>query len=228
MESKLYYKDELCLNHLFSSLADEQLLRIVDTMKIRTLKEGEQLFECDQETQHFFLLRFGQIKLYRLSPDGTEKVIEIVAPGQSFAEAIMFMEHNTYPVNAEALVNSEIFVFNNMTFLSILRENIDTCFKMMAVMSMRLRGRLDDIEAISLQNGTLRLVNYLLNQLPVDVEEHTDVQLIAPKAVVASRLSVQPQSFSRILNNLTQAGLISVKGSIIHINNIQGLRDFIV
>lgn len=228
MESKLYYKEELCLNHLFSSLADEQLLRLIDTMKIRNLNEGERLFERNQKAWHFFILRFGQIKLYRLSPDGTEKVIEMVGPGQSFAEAIMFMEHNTYPVNAEALVKSEVFVFDNMTFLSILRESVDTCFKMMAVMSMRLRGRLNDIEAISLQNGTLRLVNYLLNLLPVDADEHMDVQLIAPKAVVASRLSVQPQSFSRILHNLTEAGLISVNGSIIHINNIQGLRDFIV
>lgn len=224
MKSKSYYKEELRQNHLFASLTDDQLTRLLDTISIRTLHEGEHLFERNQEAKQFFLVSYGQIKLYRISPNGIEKVIEMIEPGQSFAEAIMFMEHKTYPVNADALINSEVFVFDNRIFLNILRESMDTCFQMMATMSMRLRGRLNDIEAISLQNAKLRFVNYLLDLLPVDSEEHPDVRLSAPKAVVASRLSIQPESFSRILNNLAQAGLISVKGPIIHIHDLQGLR----
>ena len=227
MTSVEQLSDELRQNHLFAGMTDEQLAPLIETLSVVKLKEGERLFERNQTARRFFLVRRGQFKLYRLSSDGTEKVIEVIGPGQTFAEAIMFMEQQTYPVNADALVPSEIISIDNQTFLEILRENADSCFRVMADMSMRLRRRLNDIEALSLQNATLRFVNYLLQQLPEDTQGPSDVQLSLPKSVVASRLSVQPESFSRILHNLSKAGLIRVKGPVIHINDPQGLRTFV-
>jgi CRP-like cAMP-binding protein len=41
--------------------------------------------------------------------------------------------------------------------------------------------------------------------------------------VIASRLSIQPESFSRILRNMQKSGLIKVEGSTIHIANVEAL-----
>lgn len=228
--SKLSIINELQHSTLFAGMNDDQLRRVVESSSLLTLADGEQLFARDDPAKHFFQVRCGQLKLFRLSKNGVEKVMHVFGPGETFAEAIMFMERHSYPVTTEALVKSEVIAFESKVFMEILRENVDTCFRVMSNMSMRLKLRLDDIDALSLQNATLRFVNYLLQQLPEsspgDSNEPSDIRLTLPKSVVASRLSIQPESFSRILNSLIKLGLINVDGPDIHINDLQGLRSF--
>lgn len=223
---KLSIVSELQHSYLFAGMDDDQLGRVVDSSSVLSLDDGELLFTRDDPAKHFFQVRSGQLKLFRLSKNGVEKVVHVFGPGETFAEAIMFMKHHSYPVSAEAVIKSEIIAFESKVFMEILHENVDTCFRVMSDMSMRLRMRLDDIDALSLQNATLRFVNYLLQQLPEDSNEPSDIHLTLPKSVVASRLSIQPESFSRILHSLIKLGLINVDGPDIHINDLQGLRNF--
>jgi len=195
---------------------------------IKHLQQGQHLFEEGEAANAFFLLHRGQVKLYRLSPTGQEKVIEIVRPGQSFAEALMFLDIPVYPLNAQALSDTELFVIRNKRFLQLLSQSVETCFHVMADISMRLRSRLNEIDALTLQNASLRLVNYLL-YLAQEVESCegcAEITLPAAKNIVASRLSIQPETLSRILSNLSSKGLISVEGLNIQVHDIEGLRTF--
>lgn len=215
---------QLRTHHLFAGLGDGQLARVIRSARILHLDEGEHLFECGQEAEQFFLLRSGGIKLFLLSPDGMEKVIHLVPPGDTFAEAIMFMDSQIYPVNASAVKDSEIIAFMNSTFRDILRDSVDTCFRLMADMSTWLKKQLMEIDALTLQNATLRFTNYLLQAAPADSGNTARVQLGAPKNVIASRLSIQPESFSRILRNMQKTGLITVDGNSVVIKDLEALR----
>jgi CRP-like cAMP-binding protein len=98
--------------------------------------------------------------------------------------------------------------------------------KMLAGMSKRLHSLISDVESYSLQSGTQRLVGYLLRD---DLEHSGDgtayvVMLPTSKAVVASRLNVTPEHLSRILHDLTSAGLIEVNGREVTIVDVDGLR----
>lgn len=225
MDETLDLSAPLRQSPLFSALNDEQLARVVDAANVLSLETGEHLFEFGQPASHFFLLLSGQIKLYRLSPAGNEKVIEIVQPGQTFAEAVMFMDRQDFPVSAQALGEVEVVSIANKAFSAVLRESVDTCFRVMGDMSVRLRQRLNEIDALTLQNATLRMVNFLLYQCPDGHGNCVKVQLPAAKHVVASQLSIQPETLSRILGNLSTRGLISVQGLDIVIHDVEGLRN---
>ena len=212
--------------YLFAGLDDAQLARVRQGMRQAHLNAGERLFDHGQRAEHFFLVYSGKIKLFRLSVDGNEKVIEIVQPGATFAEAVMFMEGRSYPVSAEALEASVVLSFDNKTFLQLLRESTETCFLLMADMSMRLHQRLNEIDALTLKNASVRLISYILQLVPREAEKSTAVELPAPKNVLASRLSIQPETFSRILHNLTQDNLIRVDGKTIHIDDLEKLRHY--
>ncbi len=223
--SKHSIDDQVLKNFfLFSSLNDTQLSRIKQTMQCRQLQEGEFLFEHGQKAERFFILLNGHIKLIRLSLEGMEKVIEIIRPGESFAEAIMFMEKQIYPVTSQAIIPSEVISFENKAFLGILAESFDTCKYVMCDMSMRLRTWLGEIDNLTLQNATYRLVNYLLYQIPSDSKNSCQVSFQIPKHVIASRLSIKPETLSRILQHLSKEGLITVEGKIIHIHNLDRLK----
>lgn len=207
---------------LFARLTEAQLKRVVQRARILRLDEGQQLFAQSDPADRFFYVISGQIKLSRLSPEGNEKVIDIVTAGNTFAEALMFLEGPAYPVNATALGPTELISIDSHDFANMLRDSIDTCFLMMGDMSQRLRGLIAEIDNLSLQSGTCRVAAYLLKMAPEDAEEF---KLDIPKGVMASRLSVKPETFSRILRNLQDSGILSIKGAQVRIHDRDGLED---
>ncbi|NOY15547.1 MAG: Crp/Fnr family transcriptional regulator [Gammaproteobacteria bacterium] len=194
-------------NLLFERLTLEQLERVARLAEHMHLKEGAHLFEQDDEAKRFYLILTGQIKLFRLSPDGNEKVIEIFTAGQTFGEALMFLERPRYPVCASALNDTEIISLNSKDFVSMLKESIDSCFLLMGVMSLRLHGLIREIDVLSLQNGTRRVASYLL-ELAGTGQDSFDLHI--PKGVMASRLSLKPETFSRIIRDLHDRGILTV------------------
>lgn len=215
-------------HHLLAEMSDEHLDKIRKTLRVINLSDGEHLFEQDQPAERFYQVVSGQIKLYRVSMEGSERVIEVIQPGQTFAEAVLFMERRCYPLNAEALGKTELLAFDSNTFLKVLEDSKETCFHLMADMSRRLHQRLNEIDYLTLQNATFRMIHYLLQQVPCDHKGDgpVEIKLTTSKSIVASRLSIQPETFSRILKNLSKRGLIGVKGKVITLLDIQKLREF--
>ncbi len=200
---------ELRRNSLFSNLDDAQLARVLTGCQRRALEADESLFEQGRPAERFFLLRHGLVKLSRLSPAGDEKVIELVQAGQVFAEALMFSGKTIpFPVSARAIEPSEVLAFDSANFLALLKASPDTCLALLAGMSRRLHGLVEEIDRLALQNATARLAEFLLSSADGDV-----VALRTPKNVLASRLTIQPETLSRIFARLTAEGVLEVQGA---------------
>lgn len=228
MQSNLPSKEDMRQIYLFESLDDEQLDEVIQSAHYVKLAAHERLFERGEHAERFYILCSGQVKLFQVSIEGYEKIFEIIQPGQTFAEAIMFMQQAKYPVSVEAIDVSELYSFDMRTFRNILKDSNETCFHLMCTMSQRLHARVQEINSLALQNATYRLVNYLLDQIPDKALEKPAIHLVSQKSVIASRLSIQPETFSRILSRLIKSGIISVSRQDISVHNVKGLREFIV
>ena len=218
-------KAELKGAYLFSELNDVQLDRLSAMSQRIRLRDGEALFELGDPAKRFFLVVAGQIKLSRLAMNGNEKVIEVVMPGHTFAEALMFADRPAYPVRARAIGEVELIAFNSSGFLDLLRESVDTCFRVMGDMSMRLRHMIKEIDDLTLQSASGRVAGFLCGKLLRDERPDASLDLEVPKGILASRLSVKPETFSRILHTFSEHGLIRVKGNHIEILDLEGLQQ---
>ena len=218
-------EDEMRGVEPFTALDPRQLRLIVSGSREVRLDPGERLFDHGQPARWFFHLRSGQLKLFRSSPSGSEKIIEIIQPGETFAQAVMFMDPaDGYPVSAEAIDPSVLLGFDNETMRAVLHESVDTCFRMLASLSRRLRQQVDEIEKLTLHPAVSRLAGYLVEQLPQGVHVSAGVHLSAPKNIIASRLGIQPETLSRIAARLMKDGLIRVQGQDIVLLDVEGLR----
>jgi len=206
---------DLRRSHLFSTLNPSQLATVLEGSRVLSLGDGQSLFETGDRATRFYFLESGLIKLSRLSPEGAEKIIDIIQSGSTFAEALMFLDYPTYPVSAAAIGPTRVVSFDNNRFLELLRGSVDTCFRIMGVMSQRLRGLIKEIDDLTLQSATTRLCGML--RLQMERSGGRRIALQAPKGVLASRLSIKPETFSRILSNLSAQGIISVQGAQIEI-----------
>jgi CRP-like cAMP-binding protein len=184
------------------------------------LDEGQWLFRQGDPASRFYLVHQGQVRLFRLSPEGGEKVIEIVSPGQTFAEALMFLNTPRYPVCAAALEAADLIGIDARAFAAMLRASVDTCFIVMGVLSQRLRALIGEIDNLTLHDAKRRVARYLLAQVP---PQRHGFALEVPKGVLASRLSITPETFSRVIRQLTQNGLCSVHGAQVTITDRAGL-----
>jgi CRP-like cAMP-binding protein len=211
--------------YLFSQLSDSQLDRVRSFSQQVSLEDGSALFEAGDEARRFFMVIEGKIKLSRLSLNGNEKVIEVVSAGHTFAEALMFSDHPNYPVRAVAINDSVLIAIDNKAFLALLRESVETCFRVMGDMSMRLRNLIKEIDDLTLQSASGRVAGYLCGKYIIRGQQRIEFDLDTPKGVLASRLSVKPETFSRILHNFTAQGLVKVKGGRIEILNPAGLKN---
>ncbi len=215
--------EALKYGRLFLRLSDEQLQRVAKKAHRVKLREGETLFQQQDSARRFYLVLSGQIKLFRMSPDGNEKVIEIVTAGCTFAEALMFQEIPRYPVSAQALQDTNVISIDSLDFFNMLRDSVDTCFILLADMSMRLRGLISEIDVLTLHSATSRVASYLLT---IAEEEGSDqLELQVSKQILASRLSVKPETFSRIIKSLNVQGAVEICGQYVHIKNYKQLEQ---
>ncbi len=213
-------------NALFSSLPEEQLQSLIKQSHCLKLKQNESIFIQSDPAEHFYWLASGMVRLYRMAPNGDEKVIEIIKPGEAFAEAIMFMgkQQAQFPVCAQMISKGEVWCFNNRQFLELLSQSVDSCFLMMANMSRRLHQHVKEIDRLTLQTASERLINYLLQSLSELPEGQTALKLQISKQMLAAQLSIKPETLSRTLGSLSKEGLINSKGSNIEICDAVALR----
>jgi CRP-like cAMP-binding protein len=204
-------------------MASPELDRIAaGTTEVRAAR-GDTLFRRGDPCIGFHTVVYGQVKLAFISPNGDEKVVALVGPGHSFGEALMFME-KPYIVTAQALADSLLLHVSKTTVFAEIARDPVFARKMLAGLSLRLHGLMADVESYSLRSGVERVIGYLLKG---DAQDDGDsFTLQANKAVIASRLNLTPEHFSRVLHNLSAKQLISVSGKTITILDVQKLRDY--
>ncbi len=213
---------------LLRDASAEEVDRIAEGTRRVYVQKGELLFRRGEPCEGFWIVLYGNVKLLVTSPQGMEKVIEIVGPGLTFGEAIMFVDM-PYVVSAQALADSLLLHVSKRTVFSELEQNPAFARKMLAGLSRRLHGLIRDVESYSMRSGTERVIGYLMrNDIADDGSESNQatVTLPASKVTIASRLNLTPEHFSRILHDLAAAGLIEVNGKSIRVADLQRLRDF--
>jgi len=200
---------------LFQELNPAELERMARGCRVRRFARGEEVFRVGQPCKEFHVTVIGQVKLYAVSPAGQEKVIELVGPGNSFAEALMFT-NLPYIINAQALTDTLLLSVGKDAVVGEIESDPRFALRMLAGISRRLHGLVHDVESYALRSGMQRVIGYLLRDQGLDdgspgagVDVAT-VSLPVSKATVASRLSLTPEYFSRVLHELEGAGLIAI------------------
>ena len=208
---------------LFSEMERAELDRIAACTVPLYFDKGQSIVQCGDPCTGFHLVVYGQVKLAFTSPQGVEKVVEIIRPGQSFGEALMFLD-KPYIVFAQALADTMLLHVAKHAVFEELGPN-PFGRRMIAGLARRLHGLVRDVEAYTLRSGQERVIGYLLAELPEGtLSGAAAVRLTPGKSVLASRLNMTPEHFSRILHDLDSAGLIAMNGRAVRIPSIERLR----
>ena len=210
---------------LFQQLNKSEIVSLAAGTREVGLNKGQILFQKGSLLDGFYVVVHGQIKLAFSSPQGHEKVVSIVGPGQSFGEAVMFMERPC-PVFTQALEDTRLLYIAKQGIFAAIEHDSAFARRMLAGLSMRLHGLIRDVEDYSLHTSTQRVIGFLLQLAGTPASGPVAFELPASKHVIASRLNLTPETLSRILHSLSESGQIAVKGRRITVLDMARLRQF--
>jgi CRP-like cAMP-binding protein len=213
---------------MFSDLSQQERERIAQGAQLKRLARGDMVFRAGEPCEAFHVVVLGQVKLYVASPSGQEKIIELVGPGNSFAEAMMFLE-KPYILNAQSLAETLLVSVSKQSVFSEIERDPRFSMHMLGGISRRLHGFVRDVEGYALHSGMQRLIGYLLRDVQDENTVTTGiitVSLPVSKATIASRLSLTPEYFSRVLHELEAEKLIEIDKREIRILDVQRLASY--
>ncbi len=204
---------------LFRNLDHKDQQQVILQSRRLRLGHHQVVYRQDMPAHHFFYVISGRLRLYRLDASGIDRTLDSIAPGDCFAETMVYAEPRKYACYAEALKSSEVLMIPIRAYQEVLERKPEYAQAALHHFAMRAVSRFHDLEIMTVQNARDRLIRYLIDLLPNGAEEGGEVELPLPKCLVASRLAMQPETFSRILADLKSNGLIRVNRSRLFISD---------
>jgi CRP-like cAMP-binding protein len=224
-ETRHSIRDILARQPLFRSLNEHELGPIAAGTREYRLRRNEVLFQKGDMPEGMHIMIMGQAKLFIPATNGAEKVVHMIGPGHTFGEAVVFLE-KPYPVSAIATQDSIVILVTKNALETALNSSPMLSRKMLASLSMRLHDLLADMETCTLRTSMQRVVCYLAQQIPADKAVDFTIQLGSSKQTIASQLNLAPETLSRVLSQLSEAGLIQVNGRAITVASRDKLLQF--
>ena len=183
---------------------------------------GDWICRWGEECTGTYLVERGAIKLTYHTPLGDERVLAIVGLGESFGEETVLLGRR-WTTTARAIADSTLLHLPARRITEELSRDASLAPRLLATLSQRLAGLLEDLAAQAARSGTERRVAYLLEGTAPG-ERLPRERALARKADVASRLGMSPEHFSRVLRKLESAALIEVRGRRVRIPDPAKLR----
>ncbi len=199
---------------LFADLDSSELTAIAAIAHRKELAKGQILFREGEPSRGFFLILGGAVKIYRLGPDGRERVLHVVEANESFAEAALFME--TYPATAEALAPTTVVGVDREQFRQQLARDPKLSFKVMGALVQWLAQLRNTLTDITTKEVPARFASYLLS-LPA--RPAAAISVTISKTTLAQMLGTTKETFSRMLARFARRRILTFRGHEVKIHD---------
>lgn len=214
--------DQLQRMRLFDHLSKDEVRQIAEGAKVRRFDKGDHLFGQGDDARHFFAVLSGGVKIYRSTPQGDQAVLGVFGPGETFAEAAMFLARR-YPATGETIEESRLCLFERDAFEASITANPQLSLGMLGAISYHLHHMVLEVEQLKTRNAEQRLVDFLLGLCKTETGA-CRITLPYDKSLLAARLGMRPESLSRNLAHLAGFG-VHVNGDEIAIDSVEQLAE---
>jgi len=224
--SKVNAADQAALRMcpLFRHIGEAVVERLMEKSRVIVVERGQIVFTQGDTADAFFVVLEGWVKLYRLTTGGAEAVVTVLTRGESFAEPVMFLG-GRYPVIAEAASHGRLLRIEHAAFVQCLEHESDMAAAMLASIGRRASELTQQIGALKLLDAPRRVGEFFLRLL-ADNGKDGRIALPYEKVLIAARLGMTPESFSRALAALSRVG-VTTNREIVTISDAPKLRTFV-
>lgn len=202
--------EDLCVARvpLFQGLTHEEQLQVAQVARPTAVVRDQQVYAAGSDVSQLMVVHTGRVKISRVSPDGHEQIVRVLEPGDFVGES-SFLTGARPDHLATALEPGSMCVFRHADLGRLVQRYPSIGLRMLQAVSRRLDETEARLAAVTSADVGSRLAGYLLSLPGSHAEGRVSVTLPLPKKDVASLLDTTPESLSRQLRRLSDAGLIA-------------------
>lgn len=203
----------------FSELGQDELAEVASRVQERTFGRGEViLLEGEAPRAVYFIVR-GQVRIYRLSPEGREQVLKRLGPGEAF-NLVPVLDGGPNPSSAMAWTDVTVYAVERGHFVQMVREHPALAVAILTDFAAKLRHMTALVEDLSLRTVGARLAKLLLTQ----AAEGDAAPRRMTQQEMAAQLGTVREVVGRALAELEREGLIRMERHRIVIVDRSGLE----
>lgn len=199
---------------------DRPVLRQLASVSIvHRYRKNQVLFVEGEASRTLYFILSGRVKMYRLSRDGRERIVNMLGQGELLA-AVPFCDGGSYPASAEIVVDAEIALLRWEDFQVIARDNPDILFAMLKLMAKRVRQAQADVHSLALTSATARLARRLLELAEAYGEANdigVEIDLKLNREELGAFIGTSRETTTRVLRQFEQERVIELSGSTVTI-----------
>ncbi|MBZ0225889.1 MAG: Crp/Fnr family transcriptional regulator [Comamonas sp.] len=208
---------------LFADLDSAQLALLASATQRQTCVPGDVIARRGQRCNGMSFVIYGSVQLVYNAASGSERTVRLLGAGASFGEASLFSHHD-HITTATALADTLMLHVHERVLSPLIAAHGPLAQRLIAHLSHQLYMAICDFGAFTTHSGPQRLIGFLLRESATAGGQ--TFTLDVSKRTIASRLNLTPAHFSRILQDLSQRGLLRVNGRQMQVLDTQGLQDY--
>lgn len=211
---------------LFANLTELQLQKICTIIQEKTYEKNSIIIREGEAGERVFFVVDGSVKITKISPEGREYTLKIIAKGEVFAEVILFTNLN-YPANATALTNSCLASLAISDLEQLINNDASLAIELIRVLSKRLYETQNKIKQLAVHTVYERTIMLLLdlaqNQglTPPFTQDYFSINISVSRSELANTIGTTRETLTRMLTRLKTENLIVIKDSSIELNLTQ-------
>jgi CRP-like cAMP-binding protein len=223
-DSEIHYVDA---GDIFRNLAPDQREQIERLLSYKTYPAGQIFHSPDEYGEQLFVLRTGQVRLYKLSTEGRALTLAVLEAITIFGEMTLVGQwmHDTF---AEAITECTIGMIDREALRQILQDYPQVALSFMEIMGQRLHAIENKLADIAFKSVPQRLASVLLNladissplrraNVPPAVVRYTHQQL-------AEMVGSYRETVTKAMGEFREAGLIQVKEEMVYLTDLAELQ----
>jgi CRP/FNR family cyclic AMP-dependent transcriptional regulator len=203
MEEKIGYLSDV---ELFRDLSDRDRMELERMTTLTNVPRGRVFYQPEDVSEVLFLVKQGQVQLYRISPEGKKLVIAALGTGAIFGEMALLGQqmHNAF---AEAMEDSVILVMSRADLERLILNKPILGLRMLEITGRRLSDAESRLEDMAFKGIPARLASLLLR---LAAERDTDEITGLTHQDLAETIGTYRETATQVLNDMKMAGIIEI------------------
>jgi len=211
---------------LFAGLAEQDRDELVRGGKIRRYESGQNVFRYGDPIRSFYVICDGAVQMFRETPNGHEMTTEVLIAGDAIGETEILQLSPTHQFNALAIKDTALIEFPVAWLKDNIRRNGVLALNILGMLSRR--AHIATVEAEHKATMTAaQQVSCFLERLCIlhDFDPH-GFDLPYSKTLIASRLGMELETFSRTLSKIRGHGIV-IRGNRVSFSDIEEMEAFV-
>lgn len=195
---------------IFEELAPADLAAISQVTIERRYKKNMIIFMEGEPGEGFHYVKSGKVKIIKMAQDGREHIINILGPGEVFAEVLLF-NRGPYPATSVALEDSVIGIIKNSDLENVVAGNARIALHIIRVMSKKLLHAQMKIKTLALSDTlarTAQILTRLSQQYGRPVAGGIQIDIDMTRQDLANLIGTTRETVSRVLSSMKKDKVI--------------------